>query len=130
MSCMLRRRGFNVMHSLQIKLGCYFRLVLHMVAEEIMMRNALGSSILTWHGDHIDHEGCVSTARPIHCTPSGLTRTTTPNRGGSSAQFLLVGPSVRAGPFLKERKIVNLSDHFPILCNILFFCVNMCLYFM
>lgn len=60
-------------------------------------------SILTWHGDHRDQEGGVSTARPIHCTPSGLTRTTTPNRGGSSAQFLLVGTSVRAVPLLKSK---------------------------
>ena len=60
-------------------------------------------SILTCHGDHRDQEGGVSTARPIHCTPSGLTRTTTPNRGGSSAQFLLVGTSVRAVPLIQTK---------------------------
>ena len=52
-----------------------------------------------------DQEGGVSTARPIHCTPGGLTRTTTPNRGGSRAQFLLVGTSVRAVPFIETKKI-------------------------
>ena len=64
---------------------------------------AMDLSILTWHGDHRDQEGGVSTARPIHCTPSGLTRTTTPNRGGSSAQFLLVGTSVRAVPLIETK---------------------------
>ena len=49
--------------------------------------------------DH-DQEGGVSTARPLHCTPGGLTRTTTPNRGGSRAQFLIVGTSVRAVPII------------------------------
>lgn len=51
-----------------------------------------------------DQEGGVSTARPIHCTPGGLTRTTTPNRGGSRAQFLLVGTSVRAVPLIVNKK--------------------------
>lgn len=51
-----------------------------------------------------DQEGGVSTARPIHCTPGGLTRTTTPNRGGSRAQFLLVGTSVRAVPLIESKE--------------------------
>lgn len=59
-----------------------------------------------------DQEGGVSTARPIPCTPSGLTRTTTPNRGGSSAQFLLVGTSVRAVPLIETKK--NLLSFIPI----------------
>ena len=71
-------------------------------------------SILSWPGmskaylpgseTDRDQEGGVSTARPIHCTPGGLTRTTTPNRGGSRAQFLLVGTSVRAVPLIENKK--------------------------
>ena len=61
-----------------------------------------------------DQEGGVSTARPIHCTPGGLTRTTTPNRGGSRAQFLLVGTSVRAVPLILKKK-----NHLPILRRLL-----------
>jgi len=56
-----------------------------------------------------DQEGGVSTARPIHCTPGGLTRTTTPNRGGSRAQFLLVGTSVRAVPLILKKKKLELA---------------------
>ena len=62
-----------------------------------------GQAYLPGTETYRDHEGGVSTARPIHCTPSGLTRTTTPNRGGSSAQFLLVGTSVRAVPFIETK---------------------------
>jgi len=69
-----------------------------------------------------DQEGGVSTARPIHCTPGGLTRTTTPNRGGSRAQFLLVGTSVRAVPFIETKekswnKPTLLPEALALLCS-------------
>lgn len=73
-----------------------------------------------------DQEGGVSTARPIPCTPSGLTRTTTPNRGGSSAQFLLVGTSVRAVPLIgKEKKSLpsSTAKHCSSWSHSLFFCI-------
>lgn len=57
-----------------------------------------GDAYLPGAGEYCDHEGSAPRVRPVHCTADGLTPATTPNWGGSSAKFLLVGTSVRAVP--------------------------------
>ena len=41
--------------------------------------------ILTWHGRHPDQQGGSPRARPVHCTPGGLTPAIASNAGDSSA---------------------------------------------